>query len=157
MAHFTCIPIIRTPGFRKNPFYFKRISRIRKDCAGSAAIEAAFVIPLLLAFVSGIFNYGWYFFLSHNVQQLTQDAARASIAGLDPAERIEIIDGVITRLTTSQGAMSSTLFTRNISESGDYLQLRVTYDASRSPFAGIGLVPLPSNQIVRSVTIRLPD
>ena len=111
----------------------------------------------MLAFLSGILNYGWYFFLTHNVQEITQDAARASIAGLDPAERVQIIDNVIANETTPQGVMQTGLFTRTIRETGQYLNLTVSYDSGRSVFPGMGLIPMPARLITRSVVIRLPS
>jgi Flp pilus assembly protein TadG len=134
-----------------------KIFSVFEDHSGNAALEAALVLPLLLAFMSGIFNYGWYFFLTHNVQEITQDAARASIAGLDATERRQIIDSVIANETTPNGVMQTSLFTRSISETGQYLQLSVSYDSGRNLFPGMGLIPMPSRQITRLVVIRLPN
>lgn len=137
----------------------KRPSKFHISCNtdGSAAIEAAIVIPLLLAFMAGIFNYGWYFFLIHNVQQLTQDAARASIAGLDAAERGQIIDDVIANETTPNGVMQTGLFTRTFRETGQYLHLTVSYDSGRNLFPGMGVIPMPARHITRTVVIRIPS
>ena len=64
--------------------------RFTASRAASAAVEFAIVGPVLLLLMSGIFTYGGYFLTAHTVQQLANDAARASIAGLDDTERLAL-------------------------------------------------------------------
>ena len=71
-------------GFLARRAQRRRFLRAR---AGSAAVEFAIIGPMLLLSLSGIFTYGGYFLTAHTVQQITNDAARAALAGLDDEER----------------------------------------------------------------------
>lgn len=63
------------------------LSRFWKDSSGAVAIEFALIAPMLLALLFGIVCLGYFMGLSHSVNQLATGAARASVAGLDTAER----------------------------------------------------------------------
>src|SRR5712691_6192921 len=53
---------------------FARQSLFR-DQQGSALIEGAMVVPLLVAFLSGVFEFSWYFYQQHLVTIGLRDAA----------------------------------------------------------------------------------
>jgi len=55
----------------------------RRTQAGAAAIEFAFVFPILLFLVYGAVVYGYVFFLNQSVNYAAQQAAEAAIA-VDP-------------------------------------------------------------------------
>lgn len=57
---------------------------------GASAVEFAAVCPVLLLFLFAAVYFGLYLSLAHSLQQLSADAARVSIAGLDDAERLAL-------------------------------------------------------------------
>src|SRR3990167_4966080 len=74
---------------------------------GAAIVEMALVLPLLLALLMGVLVYGQYFMLAHNVQQAANDGARASIIGLDAADRHAVAGRAVARsLQAIDGAHS---------------------------------------------------
>ena len=70
-----------------------RISKFSKNRDGAAAIEFAIITPVFLLVLFGIINYGAYLGVLNGVQQLTAEAARASIAGLSDDERLLLARG----------------------------------------------------------------
>jgi Flp pilus assembly protein TadG len=66
-------------------------SEIRKDCRGVAAIEFALIAPVFFLLLLGIAAYGIYFSAISSLQELTADAALASVAGVSAAERQTIV------------------------------------------------------------------
>ena len=124
--------------------------------AGTAAVEFAIIGPVLLLMLLGIFTYGGYFLTAHTLQQLTNDAARASIAGLDNAERRSLAEAAFRAGLANQDNMHGTLTAVSVRETGRTLALTVTYDATRDLYwATRTVVPAPPPQISRTATIQL--
>ncbi len=63
------------------------VRRFGRDRSGATAVEFAFLAPVLMFMLMGIGGYGGYFWMSHSVQQLANDAARAAIPGTTATER----------------------------------------------------------------------
>lgn len=126
--------------------------------SGVAAIEFAILAPLLFLILIGILVYGLYFGTVHAVQQLAADSARASIAGLTDAERTTLAaahaqTSAGNYLLLDQSRMS--INTGTDSGDGSIFVVTIIYDASNLPIFGLdGLVPVPSQSISRSATIR---
>jgi len=55
--------------------------------SGAVAVEFVFIAPILFALVLGIISLGYFIGVSHSVHQLAAGAARASVVGLNAAER----------------------------------------------------------------------
>ena len=70
-----------------------------KDRRGVAVIEFALVLPLLALLLLGVSAYGQYFLLAHSVQQMANDAARATIAGLSQSERVTLANATVANET----------------------------------------------------------
>ena len=123
---------------------------------GVAAIEFAFIAPVLLVFLLGVICYGAYFWMAHDVQQLANDGARSAIAGLDAAERSAIARQTVQRNLSRQDGLLATKAAVTVQEANDAFTVTVTYDASGSPFwTVIDLFPMPSTTIRRSATVTL--
>jgi Flp pilus assembly protein TadG len=69
---------------------------ISADQRGSTAVEFAIVSPILILLLLGIVVYGGYFMLSHSLQEMADDAARASIAGLTDTERSSLAQSAVS-------------------------------------------------------------
>lgn len=140
--------------------YFANVKRSirRTQCErGSAAIEFALVVPVLLLFVIGGLCYGVYFSVANTVQQIAADTARATVAGLTDDERSAIATQHASQVSKSFALIDPTrltVVTKTSSASPDLYEVTVTYDASRlAIWAFKGIVPLPSQTVVRSAAI----
>ena len=123
---------------------------------GSVAAEFAFIGPLLILVLSGIFTYGGYFLTAHTVQQIANDAARAAIAGLDDDERQQIASTSAAQDIATQTFMRGDLKAVTVTRAGDMVTVGVSYDAREDVYwAFAALLPVPSPLIARSATIRV--
>src|SRR3546814_9175157 len=59
---------------------------LKTDRRGAVIVEMALVLPLLVTLLLGLVCYGQYFLIAHSVQQIANDAARATIGGLTRSE-----------------------------------------------------------------------
>jgi len=144
----------RFSAFAVPAFYAPRPRRL--DRAGNAAVEFAIIGPVLLLLLMGIFTYGGYFLTAHTVQQLTNDAARASIAGLDDEERLALARGAMEAGIANQDFMRGDLADISLTRNGEMVSVAVTYDASEDVYwAFQSLIPAPPHSIVRRSSIRI--
>lgn len=138
------------------PDFYAQKRRRFGDRAGSAAVEFAIVGPILFLLLTGIFTYGGYFLTAHTVQQLANDAARASIAGLDDDERLTLAREAMQAGIANQSFMRGQLSRIDLSRQGTAISVAVTYDASEDVYwAFQSLIPAPPSSISRNATIRL--
>src|SRR3546814_1513135 len=96
---------------------------LAREERGAAIVEMALVLPLLLALLMGVLVYGQYFMLAHNVQQAANDGARASIVGLDAADRRAVANRAVARSLQAVGDRKSVA----VSETGEAITVAVTY------------------------------
>jgi Flp pilus assembly protein TadG len=130
--------------------------RFASDQSGVAAVEFAIVAPLFLIVVAGVICYGGYFWMSHSVQQLANDSARAAIAGLDASERRAIAQQSVKDELGHYPLLQSGATDVVITDEADALAIKVSYDASNSPFYVFSsLIPMPSPSIGREAAVRL--
>ena len=123
---------------------------------GNVAIEFALVLPLLVVFLLGIVCYGGYFWMSHSLQQLANDAARSAVAGLSASEREELAQGTVNGEIGTYGALNPSLATVSYQGSSQAFTISIAYNAASAPFWAVsGLIPMPSKTIVRSAAIKL--
>lgn len=140
--------------FRMPAFYAPAPRRL--DRAGSAAVEFAIVGPILFLLMTGIFTYGGYFLTAHTIQQLANDAARASIAGLDDEERLALAREAMQAGIANQRFMRGEISRLDLSHEGTAISVAVTYDASEDVYwAFQSLIPAPPSTISRNATIRM--
>jgi Flp pilus assembly protein TadG len=138
------------------PAFYARQSRRFDDRSGGAAVEFAIIGPVLLLLMTGIFTYGGYFLTAHTVQQLANDAARASIAGLDDEERLSLARDAMRAGIANQRFMRGELSRVDLSRQGSTISLAVTYDASEDVYwAFQTLIPAPPSSISRNSSIRV--
>ncbi|MDB5536132.1 MAG: pilus assembly protein [Devosia sp.] len=129
-----------------------------RDTRATAAIEFAILMPVFLLMLTGMMAYGIYFGAANSIQQLTADAARIAISGLDQTERNKLVGAFLTNnageyLLIDQAKVSFTIGDKP----GDPTQYRVTvrYDASDLPIWNLYLpLPLPSPLITYTSVIR---
>ena len=119
---------------------------------GAAVVEMALVLPLLLALLMGVLVYGQYFMLAHNVQQAANDGARASIIGLDAADRRAVATRAVARSLRPVGGTHSVA----VSETNEAITVAVTFTAPPDSFLRSSFVPSPGTVIRASATFELP-
>lgn len=128
---------------------------LRADATGAVLIETAFVVPILVVLLAGVVSYAMYFMAAHSLQSVANEGARASLAGLNAAEREAIVSRAIDRSMLSATLVDPAKVTVQTSVQGTFFTVRLSYDASANEVFKASLVPLPSNRIVRSATIEL--
>jgi len=131
-------------------------SGFRRDASGAVAVEFAFLAPMLIFIMMGIMGYGGYFWMSHSVQQLANDAARAAIPGMNAAERASLAQASVTASVGDYAQLTPSKVTTLVTDRDGRLTVRVSYDASDSfAFVARGLAPMPSDQIGRQASVQL--
>lgn len=119
---------------------------------GAAIVEMALVLPLLLTLLMGVLVYGQYFMFAHSVQQAANDGARASIIGLDAADRRAVALRAVTRsLQAVRGTHSAA-----VSETSEAITVAVTFTVPQDSFLRSSFVPSPGNVIRARATFELP-
>jgi Flp pilus assembly protein TadG len=146
-----------TRGYSALSYLFKhRLRRRAADRAGNAAIEFAIVAPILMVFLMGIVCYGGYFWMAHSLQQLSNDAARAAVAGLTSSERLSLAQSTFNTEIADYSTLNPSLATVNYQGTDQEFTISVSYNAATTPFwVAAKLLPMPSTTIVRSAAIRL--
>ena len=130
--------------------------RLVSERRGTAIVEFAVLLPVLIALLMGMICYGLYFGAAHSVQQLSADAARHSIAGETLAER----QTMVTTYVNTHGPSYFLVRPERLSEvsatsqAGGRLRVRISYNATWLPIFGFSkLVPLPPATITRDCVI----
>lgn len=129
-----------------------------RDENGAAAVEFALVAPFFLVFAAAILSYGQYFLAVHSTAQLAAEAARASVAGLDDAERTRIAVAHVARVAGEYPLIEPTRLRVDaaaVASDVSLFKVQVSYDATALPIWGFqGLVPLPDRSIVRTAVVK---
>lgn len=130
--------------------------RLISNRRGTAIVEFAILLPVILALLVGVLSFGLYFGAAHSVQQLAADAARRSIAGETTAERRTLV----TEFVSANGPSYFLIRANRLSqvsataESGGRLRIRIVYDASWLPiFSFSRILLLPDALITRDCLI----
>jgi Flp pilus assembly protein TadG len=132
--------------------------RFHEDQSGASAVEFAVVFPVFLLIVIGIFVYAIYFGAVHSVQQLAAEAARASVAGISPAERSDLARGHVARAAPGYPFLDRRRLTVQAGVSlldPNLFEVEIAYDASDLViFAFAGLLPMPPKLVRRQAVVR---
>lgn len=125
---------------------------LAREERGAAIVEMALVLPLLLALLMGILVYGQYFMLAHSVQQAANDGARASIIGLDAADRSGVASRAVGRSLQAVDGTHSVA----VSETTEAITVAVVFTAPQDSLLRSSFVPSPGNVIRARATFELP-
>ena len=132
-----------------------RRAELCADERGTAIVEAAFALPLMIALLLGAISYGTWFMSAHSIQQAVNDAARASLAGMDQAEREEIVVDVVQDGVLAAGTVDLDNVLIQTELSGNLFTVRAIYNPSDNLLLANSLIPLPQGNIVRTASVRL--
>lgn len=124
------------------------------DRRGVALIEFALLLPPLLLLLLGIFGYGQYFLLAHSVQQIANDAARATIGGLSASERWTLATNSVNASVAQLPDIRANQYALAVTENGNLVTVTVTVDATANPLLASRFVPMPDAVIRRQGVVR---
>ena len=134
------------------------VLRAARADGGTVAIEFAIIFPVALIFFCGLLAYGVYFGAAHSVQQIAADAARASVSGLDDAERISIAQAHMAASSDAYPLLRPdrlSISARPLPADPSQFEVRVSFNSEDLPiWAFSGLVPLPDKTIERVAIIK---
>jgi Flp pilus assembly protein TadG len=128
--------------------------QLQQNQRGASVVEFALLAPIFITLLFGMLGYGQYFYLSHSVQQIANNAARATIAGLTTAERTSIARDAVAREGQAQGSLIAARLGSSVTDTGGYTTVVVRYDASNIALLRTGLLPTPGTMIERRALIR---
>ena len=114
----------------------------RRDCRGSAAVEMALVMPLLLLILFGSVELGNYFMNEHTLVKAVRDgsrfAARQSFTSWPDCSTVDTTVRDNTRNVVMNGYLSGgTVLTPNIQASNITLSVRCAAQANGQDMLGI--------------------
>lgn len=133
----------------------RRAPALASDARGTAAIEFALVLPIMLLILFGAVTYGGWIALNHAVQQGANEAARAAMAGLTPGERAALARRAAEVALQRSWRIAPSDLTVSVDDDGTVLTTSVSYDARGSALLSLPIVPLPDRVIVRRAAVRL--
>lgn len=137
----------------------QRPRSVAANISGSTAVEFAILAPLYLLLVLGMAAYGIYFGAAHSVQQLSADAARTAVAGLDATERRDLALRFIENNANGYIFIDPERLAVEVGDSGideSQFDVTVSYDASKLPIWALwDTLPMPDQTIRRRATIRM--
>lgn len=117
------------------------------------------LFPLYLLLFLGMTAYGIFFGAAHSVQQISADAARAAVAGLDPAERRTLAETFIERNAAGYLFIDPAKLVVTVGDSAadsGQFDVNITYDAGNLPIWGLfDRLSMPDQIISRRSTIRI--
>jgi len=115
---------------------------------GSSALEFALTLPVIVAVLAGILEYGWYLFQLSNVVHALRDGTRIGVTvpaadetGTEAraeAHARSVMDGLGVPCTDGGGCLVSA----TIEPAGDVNTLRMSIEVDYTPI--VGLLPTPS-------------
>lgn len=135
---------------------FKHLGSCRR---ATSAVEFALLAPLFIFLLLGMVAYGIYFGASHSLQQISADAARTAVAGLDATERQTLVNQFIAANAAGYpfiDALKLTVAANDSTADANQFVVSVTYDARDLPIWNLfSALPLPDTTIARRSTIRI--
>ncbi|CAN5431837.1 pilus assembly protein [soil metagenome] len=120
---------------------------------GSAAIEFALIAPVFLLMICGMVVYGSWFSLAQSVQSLATEAARASIGGLDIAERRSLATAYVEAHKSLAG-LDAAHVVEQIDVTDSETRVAVLFDTTDHPVRAMSqLIPSPPAVIERTAVV----
>lgn len=125
----------------------------RRGREGSAAIEFALIAPVFLLMICGMVVYGSWFSLAQSVQSLATEAARASIGGVNVAERESLATAYVNRHKSSAG-LGGAHVVGQIQVTDAETRVVVRFDTTNHPVRAMSqLIPSPPAIIERTAVV----
>ncbi len=136
---------------------FKAAKFVRRNTAGTAALEFAIVTPALLAMFLAMICFGILFMNLHEVQELASSAARASVSGLSATERSSLVQAYLTQALASSVMLNPadvTVTTVTTGTPATMYSVTVNYNLKDTVIPQLaGLISQKFNTVSRTSTI----
>jgi Flp pilus assembly protein TadG len=130
---------------------FRLLNRFRKNDAGAAAIEMAFVLPLFLLFVLGIIEFGRAYWTLNSMQLAVDEAGRYAMVHTTSTDA-QIVAAAQANLY-GLNANNFTLTSASQTTGGvNYKVITATYVFS---FVAPGVLPFGNLNLTRQTTVPL--
>ena len=125
------------------------------DSTGGMAVEFALLGPILVVLLMGIVRYGGWLWLAQSIQGIASEAARASIGGLDDAEREALARGEVASHAGRLFQVEPEDVVVDVETDASQLTVRLSHDASNHPLMQVAsLLPRPPEEIQGVAVIR---
>lgn len=134
------------------------LTRLSKDRAGTSALEFAIIAPLFFLALFTMIAYGVYLSVTHSVQQIAADAARTAVAGLNPAERITLVNRYLDASRLDYSLLNRAKMQVVVADdpgNPDQFTVTISYDSSDLPIWNLFTFALPKEKIERYATVRV--
>lgn len=129
--------------------------RFLENRHGVATVEFALLAPVLFFILFGIICFGLIFGTYNAVQQLAAESARASVSGLNAAERDQLARSYVAKNVGAYGLLDSKKVTVATSSQASAFQVSVSYDMTGSiAFKLYNVLAASSPTITRSAAIQ---
>lgn len=125
------------------------------DSTGSMAVEFALLCPILVVLLMGIVSYGGWLWLAQSMQGIASEAARASIGGLDDAERESLARAEVATHAGRLFQVAPEDVVIDVETDASQLVVRLSYDSAGHPLMQAAtLLPRPPQQIEGVAVVR---
>lgn len=129
----------------------------RRAVDGSAAVEFAFLCPILVALLFGMTALGALAATVNGLEQLAAGAARTTVAGLTDAERAQLANRYIGANVASYPFLSPPSLTTTVSSNAaaSTCTVALAYDVSSMPILQVArsLVPALPATVTRTAVV----
>lgn len=129
-----------------------------RDRSGTSAVEFALVAPVLILIVLTSIGFGIYLSAANALQQISADAARTAIAGLNSTERSKLASDFIASSTMDYFMLEKAKLRISVADdpaNSEQFTVSVDYDARDLPIWSLYCFVLPDKHIKRFSTIRI--
>lgn len=135
----------------------RRVRDLVRNRQGASAVEFALVAPLFVLLLCGICVYAVWLLLAITVQSLAVESARASLAGLDEAERRSLAVAWV-QARAPQAGLPADRVTQTVDLGPDGTRVTVRFDAGDHPVMVLkNLIPSPPQVIERTAVVAGAD
>lgn len=134
------------------------LSRLSKDRNGTSALEFAIIAPLFFLVLFTLMAYGIYLSVTHSVQQIAADAARTAVAGLNPTERVTLVNRYLDASRFNYSFLNRKKMNVLVADdpgNPDQFTVTISYDSSDLPIWKMFTFALPEEKIERYATVRV--
>jgi Flp pilus assembly protein TadG len=123
------------------------VRTLHKNRRGTAAVEFALVMPVLMMFLVGIVGYSLFLATQIAVVMAASEGARASVAGLSSTERSSLAQTAAQAVLQHYAPLillnNATVSAQQSASNSGMFQVTVNYAIPNSPLGR--LMPLPSS------------
>ncbi|MET3612572.1 Flp pilus assembly protein TadG [Rhizobium aquaticum] len=124
----------------------------RRD--GASAVEFAIIAPIFIAGVLTMIGYSIYLSASASVQQMTEEAARAAVAGLSAQERQMLAENAVALSMKDRAFIDPKKVKVTISgQDTDRYTIQVSYDAAQLPIWSLFAYAMPDNKFISRTSV----